>query len=238
MEKYEENLYELNPRPPPTIRKEPLYVSKYSENMENQSPRREKNLNRQRQSYNFRSILSPEYDEFTVKHQRHATMGQTKEQMWKSPKDFLKKGSRCGCPENDTCDSPRKDSCRRSQSTRRSTRGSNLEKPPVPSRVVSKTPTKSSRNFIYENWKNAPKTKQLHPEQPERYYTDKQNFGKVPKYLSRVKKEYQAEGAYWQEMRESLMPHDTEMRCRLLSDDERLGILNGLHKNYSELKSA
>jgi hypothetical protein len=91
-------------------------------------------------------------------------------------------------------------------------------------------------DFILENWKTAPKTKKLHPEVTPTWYTDKVDFGETPTYLTRVKKESQNEAAYWDAVRERLVPEDAEVRCRLLSDDERLKILEGLQANLADIK--
>ena len=49
-------------------------------------------------------------------------------------------------------------------------------------------------------------------------------------------KEFKSENAYWDEVRESMLPEDTETRCRLLSEEERLEILEGLNANLADLK--
>lgn len=161
----------------------------------------------------------------TATKRAHGTMGLTKEQLKIAPENFLKKGSRCkglgAAPEvkphgNET-----------------------LKKPPVPTaKETAKAPQQSKvkRNYILENWKSAPKTKQLHPQPKETFYTEKKDYGKVPKYLNRVKKEAAEEAAYWDEVRESMMPEDTETRCRLLTEEERLEILNGLQANLADVK--
>jgi hypothetical protein len=51
-----------------------------------------------------------------------------------------------------------------------------------------------------------------------------------------VKKEAASEAAYWDEVRESMMPEDTETRCRLLSEPERLKLLEGLQANLADVK--
>ena len=87
-----------------------------------------------------------------------------------------------------------------------------------------------------ERTQDAPKTKKLHPEKPETFYVDKPDYGQVPRYLDRVKDEYQAEAEYWDEVREAMQPEDHETRCRLLSEEERVRILEGLQANLAENK--
>jgi hypothetical protein len=67
-------------------------------------------------------------------------------------------------------------------------------------------------------------------------YSEKRDYGKTPKYLKRVKEEAQSEAAYWDEVRESMMPRDTGPRCRMLSDEERMDILTGLHANLADTR--
>ena len=160
----------------------------------------------------------------TVKKRGHATMGEPKDVMWKDPKvDYLKKGSRCHNL------GPRARATPHGQET--------LNKPPVPRQnEIPKARPSPKKNLILENWKNAPKTKKLHPEKPVTWYTDKKDFGKVPEYLSKVKREYEDENAYWDEVREAMLPEDYEPRCRLLSEEERQEILAGLNANLNDLK--
>ena len=161
----------------------------------------------------------------TVKKRGHGTMGETTEMIKKqmSPNRYLKKGSRCkNLP-------PRERTITKGQE--------GLAKPPVPRQSeIPKNKPQPKKNLILENWKNAPKTKKLHPETPQTWYTDKQDFGKTPKYLARVEKEFKSENAYWDEVRESMLPEDTETRCRLLSEDERQEILAGLNANLADIK--
>jgi hypothetical protein len=112
-----------------------------------------------------------------------------------------------------------------------------LEKPPVPRRrEIPPSPEHAQKDFLTENWKSAGKTKVLHPQKPETWYTDKPDFGQSPKYLKRVTEEAQNEAAYWDQVRESMMPEDTETRCRLLNQEERLKILEGLQLNLADNK--
>lgn len=198
MEDEEECIYNLIPKPPPVIVKEPLHHSK------------------------FDGITGF----CTVKKVKHALMGETLDDFKKqhSPDKFLKAHSRAK-------DLPR-------ERTKTVAHGnSTLSKPPVPTvKEIPKMRQTEKKNFIVENWKTAPKTKKLHPEKPETFYTEKPDFGKVPKYLNRVKKEAANETAYWEEVRESMLPEDNETRCRLLSEEERLSILEGLNANMADLK--
>ena len=193
----EETIYNLIPKPPPVIVKEPLHKSKFAG--------------------------STTFD--TVKRRGHGTMGQPNDviKAEMAPNRFLKKGSRCKNLPPKTRSPPH------GQET--------LQKPPVPRQAeIPKNKPTQKKNLILENWRNAPKTKKLHPEKPQTWYTDKEDFGKTPKYLSRVEKEFKSENAYWDEVRESMLPEDTETRCRLLSEEERLEILEGLNANLADLK--
>jgi hypothetical protein len=51
-----------------------------------------------------------------------------------------------------------------------------------------------------------------------------------------VTREARSEAAYWDEVREKLLPEDNETRCRLLEESERLGILEGLQANLADVK--
>ena len=150
-------------------------------------------------------------------------MGEPNDVMRKDPKDFLRKGSRChNLP-------PKKRVLPHGQET--------LKKPPVPRRSeIPKEEPREAKDFILENWKQAPKTKKLHPEKQQTWYTDKPDYGKTPAYLDRVKRETANETAYWDEVRESMMPEDAETRCRLLTEEERQEILEGLNANLTDLK--
>lgn len=190
-----ETIYNLIPAPPPVIEKQPLHKSKFQDQS---------------------SFM-------TAKKRAHGTMGETKEMMWKDPKDYLKKGSRVKPLPPKTRAMPHGNET--------------LKKPPVPTqKEISKAKASPKKNFIYQNWKNAPTTKKLHPEKQETWYTDKKDFGKVPAYLDRVKGEYQAEAEYWDDVREAMAPEDTETRCRLLSEEERQEILEGLYANLADNK--
>jgi len=159
----------------------------------------------------------------TAKKRAHGTMGEPKEKLQKSPEEFLKKRAVCrDLP-------PKKEVSPHGNTT--------LKRPPVPSaNETLKVKDPPKKNYILENWKKAPQTKKLHPEKPVTFYTEKPEFGKVPKYLDKVKKQSQAEAEYWDEVRESMMPEDTETRCRLLSEEERLEILEGLQSNLADVK--
>ena len=159
----------------------------------------------------------------TVKKRAHGTMGEPADKIRKDPKNFLKKGERCRGLGPKTRAIPKGNE--------------GLNKPPVPAAKDCHKPKNGpKKNFILQNWKDAPKTKKLHPEKPETFYVDKPDYGQVPKYLDRVKDEYQAEAEYWDEVREAMQPEDNETRCRLLSEEERLKILEGLQANLAENK--
>lgn len=192
-----ETIYNLIPKPPPVIIKEPLHVSRFAG--------------------------STAFE--TAKKRAHGTMGETKDmiQAQKAPSKYLKKHERCkDLP-------PKERTLPHGQET--------LNKPPVPrQKEIPKIQNSPKKNFVVENWKRAPKTKKLHPEATQTWYTEKNDFAKVPKYLTRVKDEFQNENAYWDEVRESMMPDDTETRCRLLTEEERHEILEGLEANLADLK--
>ncbi|EAY02220.1 enkurin, putative [Trichomonas vaginalis G3] len=193
----EECIYNLIPKPPPEIIKEPLHKSKFQD---------------QKQF-------------MTAKKLSHATMGPHPDKIRQSPKDFLRKGERISKKEL-----PPK--------TRVVPKGNEgLNNPPVPkAKDIPKLKEHLKKNYILENWKQAPKTKKLHPEKQETWYTDKPDYGQVPAYMDRVKQEAADEAEYWDNVRESMVPEDTETRCRLLSEEERIEILNGLYANLAENK--
>lgn len=159
----------------------------------------------------------------TATKKAHGTMGEPIEAFRRKPDQFLKSHSiRKDLP-------PRQRSVPHGNET--------LTKPPVPLHTqLQKSPDRPKKNFILENWKSVPNTKKLHSEQQETFYTMKKDYGKVPKYLNRVKKEFTAETAYWEEVRESQLPEDTETRVRLLSESERISVLKGLEDNLADLK--
>ncbi|OHT07436.1 enkurin [Tritrichomonas foetus] len=159
----------------------------------------------------------------TAKKRGHGTMGEPADVIHKDPKKFLKKHSVCkDLP-------PKQRTMPHGQET--------LNKPPVPRQnEIPKAAQHQKKNLILDNWKSAPKTKKLHPDKPQTWYTDKKDFGKVPKYLGRVQEEFEAEATYWDNVRESSMPEDTETRCRLLTEDEKETILEGLNENLADIK--
>lgn len=190
-----ETIYNLIPKPPPTLERGPLH----------------------------RSSFRNHHEAETVQKRAHATMGEPNDVMRKSPKDFLKKGSRCRNL------GPKARVAPHGQET--------LSKPPVPRRQeIPKVKAPEQKDFILDNWKQAPKTKKLHPEKQQTWYTDKPDYGQTPKYLARVKQETENEAAYWDEVRESMMPEDTETRCRLIGEEEKQEILDGLNANLTDLK--
>lgn len=196
MEEEAECIYNLIPKPPPVIVKQPLHVSKYAN------------------SHDFE----------TVKKFSHGSMGQTKEQLKQeySPQNYLKKHSRAIAP-------PKPNFENRSKQV--------TVKSPVPRQnEIPHIKQSPKKNYILENWKSAPHTKQIHPQKQETWYTDKKDYGKRPAYLDRVTKEFQAENQYWDEVRESMIPETTETRCRLLPEEERLRILDGLKENMADVK--
>jgi hypothetical protein len=159
----------------------------------------------------------------TVRKRGHGTMGEPADSIRREPKHFLRKRDRCrDLP-------PHGHVAPHGQAT--------LSRPPVPrqsdipSQVLPDKP-----NFILRNWRDAPHTKQLHPQPAETWYTDKPDFGRTPNYLRRVQREAQSEAAYWDGVREQLLPEDSETRCRLLSEEERLKILEGLQANLADIK--
>jgi hypothetical protein len=153
----------------------------------------------------------------TVKPAQHATMGRPASMIRSDPKDFLRKHSVCR-------DLPPPPAARP------------LVKPAVRLPQVSRSAELPPRNFILEEWRSAPKTRRLHPEAPPTFYVDKPDFGRVPRYLNRVTRQAAAESAYWEGVRQANMPEDTETRCRLLGEDERLEILAGLQANLADAK--
>jgi hypothetical protein len=190
-----ETIYNLIPKPPPVIVKQPLHVSSFAG--------------------------STTFD--TVKKRCHATMGETVDVIRRDPKQYLKKGARC------TDLPPHGRTPPHGQAT--------LRKPPVPrQREIEPQNLSPKPNFILENWKSAPKTKKLHPPKPVRWYTDKPDFGRTPRYLDRVTREARSEAAYWDGIREQMVPEDTETRCRLLTEEERFKILRGLQANLADIK--
>jgi hypothetical protein len=190
-----ETIYNLIPKPPPVIIKDPLYVSRFAG--------------------------SKAFD--TVKKRGHGTMGQPLDVIRKDPKDYLTKRSlRPDLP-------PRPRVAPHGQET--------LNKPAVPRQAeLDPLALPEKPDFILENWRAAPKTRNLHPQAVKTWYTDKPDFGRTPNYLGRVTKESRREAAYWDGVREEMMPEDTETRCRLISDDERYKILEGLQANLADIK--
>jgi hypothetical protein len=190
-----ESIYNLIPKPPPVVVKEPLHVSSFAGST----------------AFN------------TVKKRGHGTMGEPPEAYRRDPKQFLHKRERCQ-------DLP-------PQRRPKSHGQASLSRPPVPrQRDIPASAPRERPNFILENWRAAPKTRKLHPETPQTWYTEKPDFGRTPKYLARVQREAQREAAYWDEVRETMLPEDTETRCRLLSEEERLKILGGLQANLADVK--
>ena len=167
-----------------------------------------------RHTYNFESVPTA----------AHATMGEPLDFFRRTPDKFLRKGSRC---PNISRDLHQSESPREPRT---------LVKPLVHSAKVRRSAPRPSRNFILENWKSAPLTRKLHPDRPEVDWTKRPGFGKVPKYLNRVRQEAMDERAYWDQERERLQPRDNEPRCRLLSEEERVKVLTGLTSNYEEIK--
>jgi hypothetical protein len=159
----------------------------------------------------------------TVKKRSHGTMGEPSDVIHKDPHDFLTKRSRCRDVPAPARSPPH------GQAT--------LMKPPVPRQGDLTTRSLPAKpDFILQNWRDAPNTRKLHPAKHETWYTDKPDFGKTPAYLTRVQAESQNEAAYWDGVRERLMPEDSETRCRLLTDAERIKILQGLQANLADLK--
>lgn len=159
----------------------------------------------------------------TAKKRGHGTMGEPADKIKKRPDQYLK------------AHSIKKDLPPR---TRAMPHGNEtLQKPPVPTaKEAIKIKEHPKRNFVVENWKQAPKTRKLHPEKKETWYTEKKDYGKTPAYLDRVKAQVEAEAEYWEELRDSMAPEDTETRCKLLTEEEREAILEGLYENMAELK--
>jgi hypothetical protein len=190
-----ETIYNLIPKPPPVIVKDPLHVSHFAG--------------------------STTFD--TVNKRCHGTLGEPREVVFQDPKQFLRKNTRC----RDAA--PIQRPVPHGQAT--------LTKPPVPRQAdLDPLNLPPKPNFILENWKNAPKTKKLHPETPIRWYTDKPDFAQTPKYLTRVMRESRNEAAYWDGVREVMVPEDTETRCRLMADDKRIQIIHGLQANLADIK--
>jgi hypothetical protein len=190
-----ETIYNLIPKPPPVIIKEPLYICRFAG--------------------------STAFD--TVKKRKHGTLGQPLDVIRKDPKDYLKKRSlRTDLP-------PQQRAVPHGQAT--------LNKAPVPRQAeLDPVVLPEKPDFILENWRKAPHTRNLHPAPVKTWYTDKPDFGQTPKYLSRVTTESCREAAYWDGVREDMMPEDTETRCRLLTEDERIKILTGLQANLADIK--
>ena len=191
----EECIYNLIPKPPPVIVKDPLHKSKFQDQSE------------------F----------MTAKKRRHGTMGEPADIIRKDPKNFLKKGTYV------------RDLPPRTRTIPKGNEG--LTKPPVPSaKDCHQLKPTAKKNFILENWKEAPKTRKLKQEKKETFYTEKPDYGQVPAYLERTKAQAEAEAKYWDEVRDSMMPEDTETRCCLIPEEQRLQILEGLHENLADLK--
>jgi hypothetical protein len=190
-----ETIYNLIPKAPPVIAKQPLHVSSFAG--------------------------STTFD--TAKKRGHATMGEPVDAIRRDPKQYLKKHARCKDLPPHARTPPH------GQAT--------LRKPPVPRQhEIEPQNLRPKPDFILENWKSAPKTKKLHPSKPVRWYTDKPDFARTPRYLDRVTHEARNEAAYWDGIRERMVPEDTETRCCLLTDEERLKILRGLQANMADIK--
>jgi hypothetical protein len=159
----------------------------------------------------------------TVRKRGHSTMGETGDSIRRDPKNFLRKRERCrDLP-------PKSEVAAHGQGT--------LNRPPVPRQSeIPPEALPSKPDFILRNWRDAPHTKPLHPPPAETWYTDKRDFGRTPNYLRSVQRESQNEAAYWDGVRERLLPEDSETRCRLLSEEERAKILDGLRANLADIK--
>lgn len=106
-------------------------------------------------------------------------------------------------------------------------------KPSVPTREEKPIyGLKTSKNYItanaVENILQAPRRLPT----SEAKYTDKEDYGKVPEYLQRIKQERQEEDdfiAHIQQVRKE------QTGMKILPEEERMKILNGLKERWTEL---
>jgi len=121
-------------------------------------------------------------------------------------------------------------------------RDTNERKPGVPTRVDKPVMgLVTSKNFItcnaVENILAVPKKTDVR----QVSYMNKKGYGKVPAYLEKVKGEIQDEYNYIMQMQEAAteeMDEEGFGRTRMLSEAERIEMLNGLKTNWDRINKA
>jgi len=95
----------------------------------------------------------------------------------------------------------------------------------------------TSKNFVVAN---AVETILAAPKKlPEgaKDYLKKEDYGKVPKYLQHIKQDIEAEYQYIRELQEQ-REQEQANRIRLLTEDERQGLLEGLKAKWEQVNTA
>lgn len=111
------------------------------------------------------------------------------------------------------------------------------EREPKIPKMPNKAPPRERSPPIKDNPNPARKRQQpVQRRKHKEWQPTKDKLGKHPAYLDRVQKESIEETAYWDDLRERMLPEDTETRCRVLPEDERLAILEGLRENLADNK--
>jgi len=222
----EESVYNLIDHPVPPKPKPPIYISKYPPNI----PPTASTFGLQNTSKPGVSNVGGNFEDpdsignHKIK-KPYATMGKTTKGQFNETltKNFLKKGS-------GTIKIP---------PAKKFTREITERKPPVPTRKEKPIMgLKSTTNFIVsnavENILAAPKR----PRPNQFNWTQKPEFGQVPKYLEKIKKEIEDEQAYIQELKRQKQEMEENKgmeNLRLLSEEEKQELRNGLKARWQEL---
>jgi hypothetical protein len=170
-----------------------------------------------------------------VKDQHHHGFGKPKGSYCDQPTDYMKKGAKTGGKVLTLAEMKREhpESLMPHElkpSTRAQGGPPKRSEEPVMNLV-------SSKNFVVANAVEvilaAPKKL---PEAPKDYLK-KEDFGKVPKYLTSIKQDIDAEYNYIRELQEQRAQAEAD-RMRPMSEDERQNLLEGLKAKWEQVNTA
>jgi len=177
--------------------------------------------------------VAGDLEEKTVPNQSHATFGKPRGEYTEQPGDYLKKCSKSGGKVLTLSQLKREHpEALAPQELKPQTRVGppTKEERPVMNLVTSK-------NFIVANAVEVILAAPKKLPEGSRDYLKKEDYGKVPKYLSHIKKDIDAEYSYIRALQEA-REQEEAARMRPLVEDERKDLIEGLKSKWEQVNTA
>eukprot|EP00933_Yihiella_yeosuensis_P061024 TRINITY_DN63847_c0_g1_i1.p1 TRINITY_DN63847_c0_g1~~TRINITY_DN63847_c0_g1_i1.p1 ORF type:complete len:275 (+),score=98.27 TRINITY_DN63847_c0_g1_i1:80-904(+) len=225
-----ESIYNIIPPKPVIVEKPPMHKSKHS----GTQPPTASTFHAKSTTCPAVSNVSGTMDQKPVKDKSHSEFGKAPGSYRNDPTNYMKKHEKTG------------DKVLTLAEMKRSHPEALAPKHLKPSTRSGGPPTKAeqpvmnlvtTKNFVVANAVEVILAAPKKLPEAAKDYMKKEDYGKVPKYLTHIKKDIDAEYQYIQELQQQQYEAEAA-RMRPMSEDERQGMLEGLKAKWEQVNTA